>query len=186
MFEILLVIHFVIIVALIGIILIQRNDGDSLGGIGGGTGSTGSVFSARATGNIITRATSWLGFAFFASSVALAYVTYDKHSGSILDSAELPRVAPSDATGPTVAPKGIEPAQPLSDKELTPATEGSTVGEPSAEQPAAEEPKEEQQSAPAEESSAPAATEEKSRNAPSAEQDSSNQGSSRPDVPIAQ
>lgn len=63
---------FVIVsILLILIVLIQNEDGDSLGGIF--AGGSGSAFGSR-SGNVLTRATSILGALFLVISFSLAVI----------------------------------------------------------------------------------------------------------------
>lgn len=66
---VLIVIHLLIVLALIGVILIQRSEGGGLG-IGGGSG----FMSARGAANALTRTTAILGAAFFATSMILGMI----------------------------------------------------------------------------------------------------------------
>ncbi|MDR0386467.1 MAG: preprotein translocase subunit SecG [Treponema sp.] len=69
---ILLLVFFVIIaVLLIFLVLIQNEEGDSLGGIF--AGGSGSAFGSR-SGNVLTKATSILGALFLIISLSLALV----------------------------------------------------------------------------------------------------------------
>ncbi|KGF67182.1 preprotein translocase subunit SecG, partial [Hoeflea sp. BAL378] len=63
---VLIVIHLMIVLALVGIVLIQRSEGGGLG-IGGGSG----FMSARGAANALTRTTAILAAAFFITSLAL-------------------------------------------------------------------------------------------------------------------
>ncbi len=68
--NVLLLVFFVIVsILLILIVLIQNEDGDSLGGIF--AGGSGSAFGSRA-GNVLTRTTSVLGALFLVISLSLA------------------------------------------------------------------------------------------------------------------
>jgi preprotein translocase subunit SecG len=79
----LLIIHLLIILAMIGLILIQRNEGGALG-IGGGAG--GGLMTARGTANLLTRATAVLAVGFFVMTVVIAGVfKSDKSVRSIVD-----------------------------------------------------------------------------------------------------
>ena len=71
MTTIILTIHIIIAVALVGVILLQRNEGGGLG-IGGGGGQGGGFMTARGTANALTRATTVLAVAFFSTSIILA------------------------------------------------------------------------------------------------------------------
>lgn len=71
---VLIVIHLMVVLALIGVVLIQRSEGGGLGIGGGGGGSGGGFFTARGTANVLTRATSILALIFFITSLALTIV----------------------------------------------------------------------------------------------------------------
>ena len=84
---------------LIGIILLQRSDGDGLGGLGGGGNN---VFSGRGKANFLTRTTAILATIFMLSSLALSmFAPHEKKS--VLDAmpAESATEAPA-AQVPTV------------------------------------------------------------------------------------
>ncbi len=63
---VLIVIHLMITIALVAVVMLQRSEGGALG-IGGG----GGFMTGRGQANALTRATAWLGAAFFATSIAL-------------------------------------------------------------------------------------------------------------------
>ncbi|MBV2144583.1 preprotein translocase subunit SecG [Falsochrobactrum sp. TDYN1] len=63
---IVIVIHLLIVLALVGVVLIQRSEGGGLG-IGGGSG----FMTARGAANALTRTTAILAAAFFATSLLL-------------------------------------------------------------------------------------------------------------------
>ena len=78
---VLLVIYLMVVVALIGVVLIQRSEGGGLG-IGGGSG----FMSARGTANALTRTTAILATLFFAISLALGILArYESRPTDILD-----------------------------------------------------------------------------------------------------
>lgn len=64
---IVIVIHLLVVVALVGVVLMQRSEGGGLG-IGGG----GGFMSARGAANALTRTTAILAVAFFATSLSLS------------------------------------------------------------------------------------------------------------------
>ncbi|MEO1151885.1 MAG: preprotein translocase subunit SecG [Pseudomonadota bacterium] len=68
---VILTIHVLIVLALIGVVLLQRSEGGALG-IGGGGG--GGFMSGRGAANVLTRSTSILAALFFATSLGLAIV----------------------------------------------------------------------------------------------------------------
>jgi len=70
MTTVLLTIHFIISVALVISVLLQRSEGGALG-MGGGPGG---LMSGRAAGTMLSRATGMLGAAFFVMSILLTVV----------------------------------------------------------------------------------------------------------------
>ena len=69
MTTVLIVIHLMVVVAMIGLVLLQRSEGGALG-IGGGGGS-GAFMTGRGAANMLTRYTAGLAVAFFATSILL-------------------------------------------------------------------------------------------------------------------
>ena len=79
--NVILLVFFVIVsILLILIVLIQNEDGDSLGGIF--AGGSGSAFGSR-SGNVLTRTTSILGALFLVISFSLALINKSPSSGSV-------------------------------------------------------------------------------------------------------
>ncbi len=78
---VLIVIHLMIVLALVGVVLIQRSEGGGLG-IGGGSG----FMSARGTANALTRTTAILAALFFATSLGLGVLSrFESRPTDILD-----------------------------------------------------------------------------------------------------
>ncbi len=76
-----IVIHLMIVLALVGVVLLQRSEGGGLG-IGGGSG----FMTARGAANALTRATAILAAAFFATSLGLSLIArYGERPIDILD-----------------------------------------------------------------------------------------------------
>ena len=99
---VLIVIHLMIIIALVGVVLLQKSEGGGLG-----IGSTGGFLSSRGTANVLTRTTAYLGLAFFATSLALSWLaSLDRKPASILNSG-----APAGQTQPA-APGAPAPLAP--------------------------------------------------------------------------
>ena len=65
--HVIIVIHLMLVLALIGVVLLQRSEGGGLG-IGGG----GGFMSSRGTANVLTRATAILAGLFFVTSLILS------------------------------------------------------------------------------------------------------------------
>ena len=86
---VLIVIHLMIVLALVGVVLIQRSEGGGLG-VGGGSG----FMSARGTANALTRTTAILAALFFVTSLGLSLLSrYEGRPTDILD-----RITPAGQT----------------------------------------------------------------------------------------
>jgi preprotein translocase subunit SecG len=98
---VLIVIHLLIVLALCGVVLLQRSEGGGLG-----MGSSPSAFmSGRGQANLLTRMTGILGTAFFITSLALAVVaSRGRAPSSPLDSVAPPPPATSGAPAAPAAP----------------------------------------------------------------------------------
>ncbi len=103
MTTILLTIHIIIALALVGTVLLQRNEGGGLG-IGGSSG--GGFMTARGTANLLTRTTAILAALFFATSIGLAILAgAGREQTSIVDEVLSSTATPapaSESSGPAV------------------------------------------------------------------------------------
>ena len=87
---VLITIHLIIVLFLIVVVLLQRSEGGGLG-IGGG----GGMMTARQAGDALTRTTTILAVAFFATSLGLGILSrYSDETGGVLDRAERIQVGP--------------------------------------------------------------------------------------------
>ncbi len=78
---VIIVIHLIVVLALVGVVLLQRSEGGGLG-IGGGSG----FMTARGAANVLTRTTAILAAAFFATSLGLSLIArYSEQPTDILD-----------------------------------------------------------------------------------------------------
>ncbi|MGM4909730.1 preprotein translocase subunit SecG [Rhizobium sp. 768_B6_N1_8] len=106
---VLIVIHLMIVLALVGVVLIQRSEGGGLG-IGGGSG----FMSARGTANALTRTTAILATLFFLTSLGLGILTrYESRPTDILN--RIPATSGQgngilDSLGGTNTPAPAQPA----------------------------------------------------------------------------
>ncbi|AWN35007.1 preprotein translocase subunit SecG [Methylobacterium radiodurans] len=84
---VLIVVHLLIVLALIGVVLLQRSEG-GLGLGGGGSGGVSGFMTGRGQANALTRATAILAALFFVTSMTLAVMSH-RAAGprSILDGA---------------------------------------------------------------------------------------------------
>ncbi|MEP9379790.1 preprotein translocase subunit SecG [Aquabacter sp. CN5-332] len=97
---VLIVIHLMVVLALIGVVLIQRSEGGGLGIGGGGGGGSGGFFTARGTANVLTRATAVLAAIFFVTSLTLTILAgWGRTPPALLNQ-------PSAPTGPSVPQSG--------------------------------------------------------------------------------
>lgn len=130
---VIIVIHLMVVLALVGVVLLQRSEGGGLG-IGGGSG----FMSARGAANALTRATAILATAFFITSLMLSIIArYAPRDIDVLDR------APTTQGGSTTGGKGVldqlggsapaAPAAPASGA----APAAPAAGEPAAPAPAA-------------------------------------------------
>ena len=86
---VLIIIHLIIVLALIGVVLLQRSEGGGMGlGGGGGGGGVSGFMTGRGQANALTRATAILAGLFFLTSIALTVMaTSTRAPHSILDGA---------------------------------------------------------------------------------------------------
>jgi preprotein translocase subunit SecG len=79
---VLIVVHLLIVIALVGVVLLQRSEGGALG-IGGG----GGFMTGRGQANALSRATAILGGLFFASALLMSILAgWNRAPRSIIDS----------------------------------------------------------------------------------------------------
>src|ERR1700756_5092446 len=93
-----IVIHLMIVLAMIGVVLLQKSEGGGLG-MGGGAG----LMSSRGSANILTRTTAFLALGFFLPSLVLSVLAgLDRKPRSILQNAgaPAPTTAPSSGAPP--------------------------------------------------------------------------------------
>jgi preprotein translocase subunit SecG len=87
---VIILIHLILVLALIGVVLLQRSEGGGLG-VGGGSG----FMTNRGTANILTRATAILAALFFTTSMALSILAGINHKpASILQGGANTQTAP--------------------------------------------------------------------------------------------
>ena len=104
MTTVILTIHFLISVALVATVLLQRSEGGALG-IGGGPGS---LMSGRGAANALTRATAVLGAMFFATSILLTVIP---NMGKSNDSVVIGAPVTNQKLAPEIPAKS-KPAKP--------------------------------------------------------------------------
>jgi preprotein translocase subunit SecG len=93
---VIIVIHLMIVLAMCGIVLLQRSEGGGLG-----IGSTGGFLSSRGTANVLTRTTAILAAAFFATSLLLSVLAgIERRPATVLQPGATP-TAPTPGSAPT-------------------------------------------------------------------------------------
>jgi len=101
----LLILQVAIAVAMILLVLLQKSDGDSLGGIGGGSGGMNAVISSKSSANILSKTTMILIGVFMLNCLILATIS---NAGKKRVAAELEKVIEQQE-----APKDAAPSAPL-------------------------------------------------------------------------
>ncbi|HZS64836.1 MAG TPA: preprotein translocase subunit SecG [Xanthobacteraceae bacterium] len=100
--SVVIVIHLFVVLAMIGVVLLQKSEG---GGLGMGGGGAGGFLSSRGSANVLTRATAILAFTFFLTSLILSILAgVERRPTSILQSGA-PAQAPAKSPNPS-APGG--------------------------------------------------------------------------------
>jgi preprotein translocase subunit SecG len=79
--HVIIVVHLMLVLAMVGVVLLQKSEGGGLG-----IGSTGGFMSSRGTANVLTRATAFLAAGFFATSLVLSILAgYDRKPKTIIN-----------------------------------------------------------------------------------------------------
>jgi preprotein translocase subunit SecG len=93
---VIILIHLMIVLAMIGVVLLQKSEGGGLG-----IGSTGGFLSSRGTANVLTRTTAALAALFFATSLLLSLLAgWDRRPTSIIQNTGAPaQQAPGGPAG---------------------------------------------------------------------------------------
>ena len=136
MTTVVIVIHLMVVVAMIGLILLQRSEGGALG-IGGSGSGLGGLFSPRGAASTLTRTTAILGIVFFITSLSLTMLTLGaRRPTSILNPATasgttLPGRPGAPPTLPSRQSPTLPPTNPAAGTPLPPATTPAAPALPS-------------------------------------------------------
>ena len=80
MLTVLIVIHLMLVIALIGVVLLQKSEG------GGLISSTSGFLSSRGTANVLSRTTALLAAGFFVTSLVLSWwASFQRQPASIIN-----------------------------------------------------------------------------------------------------
>jgi len=98
MLTVIIVIHLMLVLAMIGVVLLQKSEG------GGLISSTSGFMTGRGTANVLTRTTAFLAAGFFVTSLALSWLAgLGRHPASIISpGAPITREAPAAGGRPNV------------------------------------------------------------------------------------
>jgi preprotein translocase subunit SecG len=92
MLTFIIVIHLMIVLAMCGLVLLQKSEGGGLG-----IGSSGGFMTSRGSTNLLTRSTAILAACFFATSLLLSVIAgWNRNPTSILNR---PGTAPVSTPG---------------------------------------------------------------------------------------
>jgi len=91
-----IVVHVLIAAGIVGLVLLQRGKGADAGA-GFGAGASGTVFGARGSASFLSRTTATLAALFFATSLALAYMSgkQPETATSVVDRTQSTDAAPA-------------------------------------------------------------------------------------------
>ena len=119
MYTFLLIILIIDAVLLIGVVLMQAGKGGGMAAtFGGASSSADSIIGTRQAGNVLTRASWWLGGAFLALAFILQLMSSRPRTPESVLDAPLSGGAQPQQTAP--APTGAAPAVPLEPAPTTP------------------------------------------------------------------
>src|SRR3954467_3916447 len=126
---VIIIVHLIIVLALIGVVLLQRSEG-GLGLGGGGGGGVSGFMTGRGQANALTRATAILAGLFFLTSLTLGVMApRGRPPSSIFDRAA--RAAPAAPAGQAAPPSGQTSGQgPNVLEQLQRLQQGGSAGAP--------------------------------------------------------
>jgi preprotein translocase subunit SecG len=94
--QIILIVHLLVALAIIGLIMLQQGKGADMGA-SFGSGASQTLFGSDGSGNALTRATSYLVVAFFATSFGLAMIATQKSASTSDFELDIPAAAMEQA-----------------------------------------------------------------------------------------
>jgi preprotein translocase subunit SecG len=102
MLTVIIVIHLMLVLAMIGVVLLQKSEG------GGLVSSTSGFMTGRGTANVLTRTTALLAAGFFLTSLALSWLAgLNRHPASIISpGAPASQQSPATPSGPPLSTSG--------------------------------------------------------------------------------
>jgi preprotein translocase subunit SecG len=143
------IIHVLACIFLVLVVLLQTGKGADMGAVFGGSSST--IFGSSGAGNFLTRLTTATAAIFMLTSLTLTYMSAERVTSTVFDSAPLPapaavgEPAASDAAAPVAepAPQAAAPeaaqAEPPAAPVGQPQPQAAPAAQPEAAAPAAPE-----------------------------------------------
>jgi preprotein translocase subunit SecG len=103
MHTVVIVVHLMLVLAMIGVIMLQKSEGGGLG-----IGSSGGFMTSRGTANVLTRTTAILAAVFFLTSLVLSILAgMERKPTSVLQGQTPPAGQPAAPGAPApAAPAG--------------------------------------------------------------------------------
>ena len=114
MMSVLIVIHLLVVIALVGVVLLQRSEGGALG-----TGGGGGFMTWRGQANALSRATAILGTLFFASALLMSIIAgWSRAPKSVFDENAPAKTSTEKPAEPNLLDqlKGTSPTAPTPPK----------------------------------------------------------------------
>src|SRR5215213_889036 len=105
---VLIIVRLIIVLALIGVVLLQRSEGGGMGLGGSGGGGVSGFMTGRGQANALTRATAVLAGLFFVTSIALGVMAHRGRAPSSIFDRTAP-AGPAAPVGQAAPPSGQGP-----------------------------------------------------------------------------
>src|ERR1700691_2457378 len=102
MLTVVIVIHLMLVLAMIGVVLLQKSEG------GGLVSSTSGFLTGRGTANVLTRTTAFLAAGFFLTSLTLSWLAgFERKPASIVPGGVTTQEAPPVPVAPLSTGGGV-------------------------------------------------------------------------------
>jgi len=124
MYQVIIIGHVLVGLAVIGLVLIQHGKGADAGAAFG-SGSSGTVFGAQGSASFLSRATGVLAAVFFSTSLGLAVLSGG--AGDDVDLMDAPVIDEMAAELPTIADDQANTAEPVVIADDLPVVENEIV-----------------------------------------------------------
>ncbi|NPB09469.1 MAG: preprotein translocase subunit SecG [Thermodesulfobacteria bacterium] len=123
MFTVLVIVHVIVCLFLIGIVMVNVGKGSEVGAVFSGSQA---IFGGAGPGTFLNKVTAVLAVLFFATSLALTYLSAKRTQGSLMEKAPKMEI-PAPETAPPVVPT---PQTPQTQEIPTPQPQGDTSAIP--------------------------------------------------------